>query len=321
VKSLPKLNWGSAELRRRFLDGPDSVAQRWLRPPYNVDGWRVDVANMTGRRGADSYTHEVAALLRQAVAQARRDGLLVAEHAHDATVDLDRDGWHGTMNYAGFTRPVWTWLRSDSLDLPDFIGVPGGVPRRSGTDAMATMRAFAALMSWRSLSHSWKLLGSHDTARIRTVVGDPARVEVAVGLLMTLPGVPMVFTGDEIGLEGVNGEDGRRPMPWLREDSWDRRTLAAYRSLIALRRGSEALRRGGLRWGFADDDALVFLRECHRERLLVLARRASGTPTRLSGVRATDAENLYGGAPARFAGDDRIELPGDGPTIQIWRLS
>jgi alpha-glucosidase len=49
VPSLPKFNWGSAELRRRFLAGPDSVIRRWLRPPYGLDGWRVDVANMTTR--------------------------------------------------------------------------------------------------------------------------------------------------------------------------------------------------------------------------------------------------------------------------------
>src|SRR5690606_17218524 len=101
-----------------------SVAQRWLRPPYNLDGWRVDVANMTGRRKTDSFTHEVARLLRRTVSGVRRDGLLVAEHAHDSTGDLDRDGWHGTMNYAGFTRPVWSWLRAAELDLPDFMGVP-----------------------------------------------------------------------------------------------------------------------------------------------------------------------------------------------------
>ncbi len=320
VKSLPKLNWGSAELRRRFAGGPESVAQRWLRAPYNLDGWRVDVANMTGRRGSDSFTHEVSRLLRRSMADAAPHGLLVAEHAHDATADLDRDGWHGTMNYAGFTRPVWSWLRSDALPLPDFLGVPGRVPRRSGADVVATVRAFAALMSWRSLTNSWNMLGSHDTARIRTVVGDPSRVEVALGLLMTLPGVPMIFAGDEVGLLGSSGEDGRRPMPWHRPDNWDRRTLGCYRALIDVRRGSEALRRGGLNWAHVDSDAIAFLRESESERLLVLARRAPGYPTRIMGVSALTAESLYGGATALCDADGSVLVPGDGPTTQIWRL-
>lgn len=305
VPSLPKFNWASRELRRRFLDG---VVPRWL---DTFDGWRVDVANMTGRRGADDFAHEVAALFRSATVAARKDALVVAEHNHDATGDLDRDGWHGTMNYAGFTRPLWTWLRSDRLWMPDFLGVPGGVPRRAGPAVVATMRDFAGLVSWRALVHSWTLLGSHDTPRIRTVVADPARLEVAVGLLMTLPGVPMIFAGDEFGLTGTNGEDGRRPMPWHRPESWDRASLARYRSLIGLRRSQPALREGGLRWAYVDDDALAFWRETRQERLLVLARRAAGAPIPLP--RLGGAENLYGGA-------NLSTVDGDGPTFQVWRL-
>jgi alpha-glucosidase len=136
-KTLPKLNWASAELRRRFTEGPQSVIARWLRAPYRLDGWRVDVANMTGRRGADAYPHEVAAALRRAAVAARTDALLVAEHAHDATGDLDRDGWHGTMNYYGFLRPVWSWLRADELPrhAPDPYRGRGRGPRRGGRRA------------------------------------------------------------------------------------------------------------------------------------------------------------------------------------------
>ncbi|GAB3946240.1 hypothetical protein GCM10027614_39430 [Micromonospora vulcania] len=235
MKSLPKLNWGSAELRRRFATADDSVLRRWLRPPYALDGWRVDVANMTGRRGADAYTHEVAALLRSVVARDRPDGLLMAEHGHDHTGDLDRDGWHGTMNYVGFTDPVWSWLRHGDQPVPNFLGTPGGVPRRDAGRMLATMDAYRSLVSWRSYVHSWQLLGSHDSARVRSVVGDAARQEVAAGLLATMPGIPMIFAGDELGLTGTNGESSRTPMPWHRPESWDARTFAAYRALIALR--------------------------------------------------------------------------------------
>ncbi|MDY7090516.1 MAG: alpha-amylase family glycosyl hydrolase, partial [Actinomycetota bacterium] len=107
VPSLPKLNWADPGLRREFR----AIVQQWLSEPYGLSGWRVDVANMTGRHGADDLNHEVATLLRRAVL----DGLLSAEHGHDATGDLDRDGWHGTMNYAGFTRPVWSWLRAETV--------------------------------------------------------------------------------------------------------------------------------------------------------------------------------------------------------------
>jgi alpha-glucosidase len=283
-----------------------------------MDGWRIDVANMTGRLGAADHTHEVARYLREAVRSVAPDRLLVAEHGHDATGDLDRRGWDGTMNYAGFTRPVWSWLRSPDLALPDFMGVPGGVPSRNGAAAVATMRAFAALQSWRSLTQSWTMLGSHDTARIATVIDDQARLEVAFGLLATMPGVPMVFAGDELGVLGVNGEDGRRPMPW--EGGGNPTTFATLRSLIGLRRRHESLRNGCLRWVHASDDAIAYLRETSAEQLLVLARRADGKPLTLDLDPGDPPENVYGGATALRGPDGRLVLPGDGPTFQVWQF-
>jgi alpha-glucosidase len=264
----------------------------------------------------------VAALLRRAVREARPDGLLIAEHGHDATADLDRDGWHGTMNYAGFTRPVWSWLRAEELPFDDFLGVPGEVPRRDAQAFVATMSAFAAQTSWRSWTTSWQILGSHDTARIRSVVGDAARQEVAAGLLCTLPGPPMIFAGDEIGLTGANNEEARQPMPWDRTERWDTGTMARYRALIGLRRSSHALRRGGLRWVHVDGDSLVFLRESARESVLVLARRAAGAPLELTGLPAgARYENLYGGAePLYTEPSGSIAIDGCGPTLQVWAI-
>ncbi|MET7396697.1 alpha-amylase family glycosyl hydrolase [Dactylosporangium sp. NPDC005572] len=301
VPSLPKLDWRSPRLRELFATAPDAVVKRCLR---YLDGWRIDVANMTGRSGADDVTVEVSRLLAREVRAARQDALLIAEHAHGAGGDLDNDGWQGTMNYAGFLRPLWSWLRGPSFDPPDFLGVPGGVPRRDGTAVVRTVQAVQASMSWRSWTHSWNLLGSHDTARIHTVTGDPARTEVAVGLLATLPGVPMIFAGDEFGLTGTNGELSRTPLPW------GAATLPWYGDLLALRRKHAALRNGGLRFAHVDADAIAFWRETADERLLVLARRASGTPI----PGPSEGTNLYGGAPLAGA------LPADGPTLQVWSV-
>jgi alpha-glucosidase len=301
VPSLPKLNWNSTGLRKAFVD----PLQRWLE---QLDGWRVDVANMTGRHGTDDLTHEVSRLVARAVRDARPDALLVAEHAHGAGGDLDLDGWQGTMNYAGFTRPLWTWLRGPELALPDFLGVPGGVPTRGGDAVVKAMRAVSASMSWRSWTHSWNALSTHDTPRVRTVTGDAGRGEVAAGLLATLPGVPMLFAGDELGLTGEYGEQSRTPMPWHAEEGWDRQTLGRYRALLGLRRAHQALRHGGMRIEHADADTIAFWRETASERLLVFARRASGPPVDLPLSRAV---NLYGGA---------AEAPADGPTFQVWAV-
>jgi alpha-glucosidase len=330
VLTLPKFRHSSAELRRRLLAGPDSVAGRWLRPPYDLDGWRVDVANMTGRHGGDDHNAAVARTLRATLAEADRETLLLAEHCHDASADIAGDGWQGAMNYAGFTRPVWSWLRHPDWRHPDgmtpnFLGLPVEIPPLGAETLMRTMRAFTAAAPWRSTATSWSLLSSHDSARVRTIVGDSRTGEVAAGLLFTLPGAPMIFAGDEIGMPGLLGEDARRPFPWNRRESWDQAALRYYRELGALRRTHHCLRRGGLRWVHADGDALAYLRESVHERLLVLAARAPHDavviPTELLGLDG-EAGSVYGGAPPLQPGAGGVvTLPGDGPTFQVWRLA
>ncbi|HEU4349661.1 MAG TPA: glycoside hydrolase family 13 protein [Actinoplanes sp.] len=324
VLTLPKLRHLSAELRRRLVDGPGSVAARWLRGRSGLDGWRVDVANMTGRHAEDDVNHLVARQLRATATAERADALVIAEHCHDASRDLAGDGWHGAMNYAGFLRPVWSWLRHPALSLP-FLGLPVDVPALGAEALRTTVTGFAAMAPWRSTAASWSLLGSHDTGRIRTVVGDADRGEVAAGLLFTLLGVPMVFVGDEIGAAGVTGEDARRPFPWHRPETWDRRTLAYYRALAELRRDHPALRRGGLRWVHAAGDALAYLRETGEQRLLVLAARAPHGGLRLPAAQlglTGEAPSLHGGGPPlRPDADGVVSLPGDGPAFCVWQLA
>jgi len=321
VPSLPKLDYRSPALRDRMYAGPASVVERWLGEPFALDGWRIDVANMTGRRHDVDVSAEVARGVRAAALAARPDALVVAEHAHDARAALGPGAWHGTMAYAGFTRPVWTWLRGrvpTAHPAGGFLGLPVGVPSLPGGSAVETMRRFRAGVPWQSVLHSWTLLDSHDTARFRTVAGSRERQLVGVGLQMTTPGVPMVFAGDELGLEGEWGEDARRTMPWSRPESWDSPLLAEYRRLIALRRSSEALARGGIRYAFVDADVIAYLRETPGERLLCLASRAPHVPVRLP-LACRELECLYGGE-ARLGEDGSAVLPADGPSFHVWRL-
>ena len=330
--SLPKLDYTARGLAGRMIEGPGSVIGRWLAAPYALDGWRIDVANMTGRYASDDLTHEVARTIRRTLAQVNPDAALISEHFHDAAGDLAGDGWHANMNYSGFTRPVWTWLTPPDSSLA-FLGMPVTVPRRDGAAMVATMRDVDSAVPWAVTRNQWNLLGSHDTARIRTVVGSRSMVEVAAGLLLTLPGTPVLLAGDEGGLTGTNGEHARATMPWDvidrggaasgDLDRWDQRTFEVYRSLIALRRGSRALRDGGLRWAVVAPDAVAFVRETLDERVLVLVARApwpgADLPRHLLAPGATP-ESLYGGA-ALAVDDRRLGLPGDGPGVQVWRLA
>jgi alpha-glucosidase len=144
---------------------------------------------------------------------------------------------------------------------------------------------------------------------------------VGVGLQMTSPGVPMVFAGDELGLEGAWGEDARRTMPWGRPETWDTVVLEAYRRLIALRRKSTALERGSMRYAHVSADAIAYLRESADETLLCLAARSEHPAVRLR--RATlggaQLETLFG-EDARTDGDE-LALPSDGPAFHVWRIT
>ena len=118
---------------------------------------------MTGRRGADDLTHEVARLSLRPRA-CRPDALLVAEHNHDAGTDLDRDGWHGTMNYAGFTRPLWTWLRGARPGRCRTSSASPAACRAAAADAVArSMRSAARHVVALVRRTPGQLLGSHDT--------------------------------------------------------------------------------------------------------------------------------------------------------------
>ena len=338
IASLPKLDHTNAELARRLYDGPDSVVARWLRE--GLDGWRVDVANMTGRLGADDLANQVARAVRRTITDVRPDGWLLAEHGHDASLDLDGTGWHGTMDYAGFTRPVWCWLNGGSPTHPveppglphglSYLGLPIDIPVVPAEAAVATMREVHAAMPWQSYTGSTMHLDSHDVPRFRTVTGGGTdgwidrkglgrdRHLVGLAIQMTMPGVPVVFMGDELGLTGLDGEHSRTPFPWHRPDEWDEPTLAAYRSWIRLRRDHVALRRGGLRWLNASGESMTYLREHPDETLLVHVNRSATGPTALPMVSfGADVREVTWLAGEGEVADGKLKLPGDGPAAYV----
>ena len=145
---------------------------------------------------------------------------------------------------------------------------------------------------------------------------------VAAGLQFTLPGVPMLFAGDEIGLEGVNGEDARRTMPWDRPEQWDRTTLAAYADLARVRRAHPSLRRGGLRWAHVDADTIAFVRELEAESVLVVARRSAAGSFTLPLGPGTHVFGSEPGGTDLPASDGCAEVPAtEGPRVDVWKLA
>ena len=296
LESLPKLNFNSKALRNEMYKGKNSIVRKWIGSKYGMSGWRIDVGNMTGRLGADNLHDEVMHGIRKAMDETNPNAWLVAENGDFVASDLNGLGWHGAMNYQGFMRPVWNWLNRNSEIGGGFQGLPFEMPRISGSQLVNSMKQFNASVPWRSVTASMVLLDSHDTARFRTVVnGDVASHLSAMTMVLTYPGVPSIFAGDEIGLEGAWGEDGRRTINWDDRSGWDYHFMGEVKSLISVRKNNDALINGGLRWIATESDYITYLRESKKQSVLVLvSRTAIDVTVDLSKFGYSISKTLYG---------------------------
>jgi alpha-glucosidase len=274
LESLPKLNFSSKALRKVMYEGKNSIVKKWISPKYGMAGWRIDVGNMTGRQGAENHHTEVMQGIRNAMAEVNPQTWLVAENGDFDASDLNGLGWQGAMNYQGFMRPFWNWINRNPEITGGFQGLPFEMPKITGKQLVASMKEFNSSIPWRSLTASMMLLDSHDTARFRTVVmGDKKAHIAAMTMMLTYPGVPSIFAGDEIGLEGSWGEDARRTINWNDQSGWDIEFFSQVKELVRLRRSHDALINGGLRWVAVADDYLVYLRESKKQSILVFISR------------------------------------------------
>ena len=313
LASLPKLNFNSQALRNAMYSGKNSIVKKWLSPQFGMAGWRIDVGNMTGRLGPDDLHDEVMHGIRKAMDEVKPDAWLVAENGDFVASDLNGLGWHGAMNYQGFMRPVWNWLNKNSEIGGGFQGLPFSMPKINGNQLVESMSAFNAAIPWRSLVASMVLLDSHDTARMRTVVlGDKASHLSAMAMMLTYPGVPSIFAGDEIGLEGAWGEDSRRTINWDDTSQWDLEFFTEIRKLVELRKSRDSLINGGLRWLAVEADYVAYLRESTKESLLVfISRKGVKITLNLVPYGYVFKERLYGqeatGATAVINSSDALQ--------------
>lgn len=322
---LPKLNYTNAELRHLMYEGNDAAFRQWLRPPFAADGWRVDVANMLGRQGELQMNRAVAEGIFQAVKETRPDAYLIGENFFDATESLQDGGqWDGIMNYAGFSLPLLNWLRGlhlGALGLQEEIISP--IPWSTAALA-ANWQQYMAAIPWAVALQQFNLLGSHDTSRVRTLLaGNNALQRLAVTVLMTFPGVPSIYYGDEIGLADVPGLTQRACMPW-NEDAWNQDLLAFYRDVIRLRRETAVLQTGGFQMLLIDTDTFAYQRENATQYAVLVAHRsdvprpASALSVAQGGISdGTRFVEFFSGQEAVVA-DGNLPLPQMPQGVMLW---
>jgi alpha-glucosidase len=318
LASMPKLNFNSLDLRKKMYSGKNSIVKKWISPKYGMAGWRIDVGNMTGRLGKDDLHDEVMRGMRKAMDESNPDAWLVAENGDFVASDLNGFGWHGAMNYQGFMRPMWNWINQNSSIGGGFQGLPFSMPKISGHSLVQSMNTFKASIPWRSLTASMVLLDSHDTARMRTVVmGDRAAHLSAITTMLSYPGVPSIFAGDEIGLEGSWGEDARRTINWDDRSGWDHDFQKEVTALVSLRRKSDALINGGLRWVCVDNDFIIYLRESKKQSLLIfISRCAVDIELDLAAFNLKVIKHLFG----EKCSGTVLKIASTGATQGIWEV-
>ena len=274
--TLPKLNYeDSPKLVQYIMD----IGKKWVSPPYNIDGWRLDVAADLGY--SNEYNHMFWKEFRKQVKNVNPDVLILAEHYGDPGEWLQGDQWDSVMNYDAFMEPL-TWFltgmeKHSNERRTDLWG--------NAEIFVNSMKHFMACMLTPSLQVAMNELSNHDHSRFLTRTNHIAgRVEQlgykaaeegineavfceAVAVQMTWVGAPTVYYGDEVGVVGFTDPDNRRTFPWGNENQ---RLLNFHKEMIRIHKEQEILRTGSIKMLTWANNVLAYGRFQDDEQIVVI---------------------------------------------------
>ena len=267
--TLPTVNKMDDSFLNYIIRDEDSVVAHWLK--LGADGFRLDVA--------DELPDEFISLLRERIREIKPDALLLGEVWEDASnkvaYNIRRKYFtegelDSVMNYP-FRTAILDFMRG----------------RDAGKKLRDTVMTVVENYPAQVVACNMNLLGTHDTPRILTLLGADrtpdtkaerasyrllpreraagiAKLRLAALVLFTFPGSPMIYYGDEAGMEGFEDPLNRGTYPWGRED---RDLLAWFTRLGALRNAYPALQSGTISWLYTAGPLLIFARQNGDQRL------------------------------------------------------
>ena len=289
-KTLPKLNYGSEKLRAKILE----IAAKWVSPPYNADGWRLDVAADLGMSA--EMNHSFWKEFRAAVRKANPDALIIAEHYEDPAPWLGGDEWDSLMNYQAFFDPVSLFFtgmekhadrwepdryRNGYAFALSLLGAGSRLPGPSVEVALNQLSNHDHTRFLTRTNHTEGRLVNRGAAAANDRVSKPV-LRAAALFQMAWTGMPGIYYGDEAGVAGWTDPDNRRTYPW----GWEDMDLIHFHQLLtyfrhthpAMMGGSVKILGAGEGWfvfgRFTDDEQVIaaFTVECHqiaKEGLLI----------------------------------------------------
>ena len=262
VSTLPTLNYTSDALREVIYRAEDSVLKKWLKPPYSIDGWRFDVADVFARNDKVQLAHELWPEIRKSIREVNPQAYILAEDWGDCAEYMQGREWDSPMNYYGCGRVMRQFLGETDPFMAKHHLLRNIPYKMTAEDVKSRVLQHLAKLPYALWENQFNLLGSHDIGRLHN---DPAihpeEYRGAVLFQFMLTGAPSVYYGDEAETEGVIGTlDGcRYPMPWGK-DFRSSDTFKLYQTLAHTRTAHPALRRGGMKFLYAADYVVALAR-------------------------------------------------------------
>lgn len=246
---MPKLNLKNPEVEKYVTD----VACYWLKE-CDIDGWRMDVG--------DEISHYFWKHFRRAVKAVKKDALIIGEIWHYAGDFLEGDEWDTVMNYPFYLNLI-DLLADEKIDVSRFIQNLGYMKGRLNKKCYPLM---------------WNLIDSHDTARFLHLCNNKQKQHLAAAFQLLMPGMPMIYYGDELAMPGANDPDCRRGMYWD-EEYRDNEMLEWYKRLIQVRRTHACIVEGELAETITSDEdgTIVLIRKNTEETVALIFNCSNDT--------------------------------------------
>ena len=246
---MPKLNLKNPEVEKYVTD----VACYWLKE-CDIDGWRMDVG--------DEISHYFWKHFRRAVKAVKKDALIIGEIWHYAGDFLEGDEWDTVMNYPFYLNLI-DLLADEKIGVSRFIQNLGYMKGRLNKKCYPLM---------------WNLIDSHDTARFLHLCNNKQKQHLAAAFQLLMPGMPMIYYGDELAMPGANDPDCRRGMYWD-EEYRDNEMLEWYKRLIQVRRTHACIVEGELAEIITrdEDGTIVLIRKNTEETVALIFNFSNDT--------------------------------------------
>ncbi len=274
--TLPKLNY---EGSRQLYDYILYIGKKWVSPPYNADGWRLDVAADLGH--SPEFNHQFWKDFHKAVREANPEAIVLAEHYGSPREWIENGEWDTVMNYDAFMEPITWFLTGMQKHSDDYREDLYG----NADSFWGAMHYHGAAFSGDSFHIAMNELSNHDHSRFLTrtnkrvgrvnTMGPEAANEgvnkavmrEAVTIQMTWAGAPTIYYGDEAGVCGFTDPDNRRTYPWGNEDH---DLIEFHKAMIRIHKESDAFKFGSLKYLVGDYNLLGFVRFYDRDHYITL---------------------------------------------------